>query len=473
MRLVSFRLALIVFLTAAGCQAAANNLSDDFYTAIRNNDLVRLKAVVHGATEANTKDGHGETPLMYAAFTGSLDAMRFLIERGADVNTQNEFGSTALIWSATDAAKVRLLVEHGANVNLATKKGRTALLVAAMSDRSAAIVRFLLDKGADLKAVDYLKTTPLRAATLGNDTETIRLLIDAGVDVNAADLPGITPLMMAAGWNGNLRAIDMLLAKGANVNAISRPVMGLPAKNGASEFGSLTALTMSAAFGPSDLISTLLTAGADVNAKDVRGMTPLMLAAANDHQNPAVIRMLLEHGADASVKSKPGDTAADWARRTGLPAGIQLLKVYFGAGSRREPTVSGSGALTLRRTDSGAHREIQLGLLRRERMRFLPRAKHDGLGRRACTVEGVRRRRKGRGGAGEDAEGRLSAGAAAGTHRCSWRHGATGLSPHGAGRERLPGRSSYGRHGGEYRCIPIRKRIVACGCGGPASGRGR
>ena len=325
MRLVLFRLPLIAVLAVTACWGG-NNSSDDLYTAIRNNDLVRLKALVRGATDANTKDGHGETPLMYAAFTGSLDAMKFLIEKGADVNSQNEFGSTALIWSATDPAKVRLLVEKGANVNLASKKGRTALLVAAMSDRSAAVVRLLLDKGADLKAVDYLKTTPLRAATLGNDTETIRLLIDAGVDVNAADLPGITPLMMAAGWNGNLRAVEMLLAKDANVNAVSRPVMGLPAKNGASEFGSLTALTMSAAFGPPDLISTLLAAGADVNAKDVRGMTPLMLAVANDHQNPAVIRMLIEHGADPNVKSKPGDTAADWARKTGLPGGIELLK---------------------------------------------------------------------------------------------------------------------------------------------------
>ena len=109
--------------------------------------------------------------------------------------------------------------------------------------------------------MDFLRTTSLRAATLGNDTETIRMLIDAGVDVNAADLPGITPLMMAAGWNGNTRAVQMLLAKGANANAASRPVMGLPARNGASEFGSLTALIMAAPFGPPEMIGDLLAAG--------------------------------------------------------------------------------------------------------------------------------------------------------------------------------------------------------------------
>ena len=332
----SFRFYFAALVTAAACWAAANQVSDDFYTAIRTNDLSRLSALVREGADVNAKDAHGETPLMYAATVGSLDAMKFLIEKGADVNVQNNFGSTALIWSATDLAKVRLLTDHGANVNAASKRGRTALLVAAMSDHSAGIVKLLIEKGADLKPVDFLKTTPLRAATLGNDTETIRMLIDAGVDVNAADLPGITPLMIAAGWSGNLRAVQMLLAKGANVNAVSRPVMGLPVKNGASEFGSLTALIMAAPFGPPELIKTLLDAGADVNPKDVRGMTPLMLAVATDHQNPAIIRMLLEHSADPNIKSKLGETAADWARRTAVPWGIELLKAKGSAEAHDE-----------------------------------------------------------------------------------------------------------------------------------------
>ncbi len=280
---------------------------------------------------------------------------------------------------------MRLLIDHGANVNAASKRGRTALLVAAMSDHSADIVKLLKEKGADLKAVDFLKTTPLRAAALGNDTETIRMLIDAGVDVNAADLPGITPLMMAAGWSGNLRAVQMLLAKGADVKAVSRPVMGLPVKNGASEFGSLTALIMAAPFGPPELIKTLLDAGADVNAKDVRGMTPLMLAVATDHQDPAIIRMLLEHGADPNIKSKLGETAVDWARKAAVPFGIELLKAKGSpeahacdarGGSRETGVEAGGGAY------SGADREVQLGVLCGERMRVLPRAKHDGLDRR-------------------------------------------------------------------------------------------
>ena len=51
----------------------------------------------------------------------------------------------------------------------------------------------------------------------------------------------------------------------------------------------------------------LLDAGSDVNAKDVRGMTPIMLATATDHQDPAVLKLLLDHGADPAVPSKIGE----------------------------------------------------------------------------------------------------------------------------------------------------------------------
>src|ERR1700678_1055406 len=308
-----FLLILTALAWAAGA-ASASNISDQFYNAVRENNLATLDTLIKGGADVNTRDRHGETPLMYAAYAGSLDAMKILLTNGAGVNAQSQSGATALIWAATDLAKVRLLIDHGANVNLATKRRRTALLVAAMSDPSAEIVKLLLDKGADLKAVDFLKTTPLRAATLGNDTETIRMLIEAGVDVNAADLPGISPLMMAAGWNGNTRAVQLLLAKGANAKAASRPVMGLPVRNGASEFGSLTALIMSAPFGPPDLIGNLVAA---------------------DHQDPAVIKMLLEHGADPSAQSKIGDSAVDWARKAALEPGIDLLKAGAPAAADR------------------------------------------------------------------------------------------------------------------------------------------
>jgi ankyrin repeat protein len=335
-----WKILLAMWALAGRSGGAAESASDAFYNLIRANDLAGLASLVRNGADINTRDRHGATPLMYAATVGSLEAMKYLIGQGAAVNAKNQFGATALIWSATDLAKVHLLLERGADLNAATARGRTALLVAAMSDQSAPIVRLLIGKGADVKAMDAFKTTTLRGAAMGNDAETMRILIEAGVDVNAGDMPGITPLMMAAGWNGNLAAVDLLLSHGAKVNEVSAAVMGLPSKNGPSEFGKLTALLMSAPFGPPELIAKLLDAGADVNARDVRGMTPLMLALANDHQDKAVIKMLLEHGADSQVKSNAGETALDWARREAAAPGMELLKVNAAGDSARAVTAA-------------------------------------------------------------------------------------------------------------------------------------
>jgi ankyrin repeat protein len=311
--------------------------SDDWYTAIRTDDLTKLAAFAAQPGSVNLKDDRGMTPLMYAAVTGSPAAMKLLIDRGADVNARNAFDSTALMWSATDIEKVRMLVEHGADVNAVSKQGNMPLLLAAMSDRSAAIVKLLIAKGADVKAVNGGKVTTVFAAAQGGDLETIRMLVDAGVDVNAAMVVGLTPLMNAVG-NGNVAAVKLLLAKGANVNAVSAPVLGA-VKNGPIELGKFTALINAATEGKPELIKLLLDAGADVNARDIRGMTPLMLAIATDHQHPDVVAMLLAKKPDVSVKDKYGDSALDWAKKFGDRSNMDALKRAGATESAAKPAV--------------------------------------------------------------------------------------------------------------------------------------
>src|SRR6266480_3929094 len=150
-------LGLLLFAAAYAGTRAAENPSNALYAAIRANDLTRLKALLSGGGTANVRDARGVTPLMHAAVVGSVEAMSLLVDAGADVNARNDVGSTALIWSATDLARVTLLVEHGANVNAATDRGRTPLLVAAMADPSADLVRFLISKGANVHTVDNVK----------------------------------------------------------------------------------------------------------------------------------------------------------------------------------------------------------------------------------------------------------------------------------------------------------------------------
>src|ERR1041385_3091971 len=173
---------------------------EKFYSAIRENNLTQLKALLGSKASAPVADDRGITPLMYAAEIGSLDAMRLLIDRGADVNAQNAFGSTALMWSVSEPAKVRLLLDHGAQVNTAATSGRTALIIAAFTNPSAEVVRLLLAKGAKVDVMDQRHVTPMNAATFGNDTATVKLLLDAGGDIETPDtFIGLTPLMNAAG----------------------------------------------------------------------------------------------------------------------------------------------------------------------------------------------------------------------------------------------------------------------------------
>jgi ankyrin repeat protein len=304
--------------------AVAQDASESFYQAIRNNDVGTLRTLLKNA-DANTKDKRGTTPLMMAAAYGSSDAMNILVTAGADVNAKNDFGATALHWCAGDLEKVRLLVDKGADVNTRSKMGRTPLLIAAAHGGGAPVVELLLAKGAKVSVVDNIFSSPLSVAAGANDAVTVRLLLEKGATVGPKDMLSSVALMNAAA-EGNGEIVKMLLDKGANVNAASPPSLG-DVKNGPIALGKLTPLLFAAAYSGPETIKLLLDAGADVNVRDVRGMTPVMLAVASDHPNPRVIRMLIEKGADPKIKSKNDESTLDWAKKFVNPPVLEALGV--------------------------------------------------------------------------------------------------------------------------------------------------
>src|SRR5262245_54901633 len=327
-RMVLMCAVLCVAGIASSAGQSQNGSQDRLYSAIRANDLRQIKALLDAGVSANEEGPDGITPLMVAAEAGSLDAIKLLIDRRADVNARNTYGSTALMWSVTDPKKVRLLIDHGADVNVAARSGRTALIIASFANPSAEVVRMLLDKGANVAVMDQRKVNPLNAATFGNDTATVRLLLERAADVNTADtFIGLTPLINASG-NRNLEAVKLLLAKGGNVNAVSK-TQDLPRiQTGIVEFGGWTPLLMAVPFGPPEVVKTLMDDGDKVNVQDYRGFSPLMLAAATDRANPETVRLLLAHNADKQPKTRAGETASAWAIKFGNGAVIQALGTF-------------------------------------------------------------------------------------------------------------------------------------------------
>jgi len=303
----------------------------DLFQAIRTGDVAYLKT--HAAKDTlELRDRRGATPLMHAAAFGNLETLRLLLDRGAAVNAANDFGATALLWSARDPEKARLLIEHGAGVNAASKQGRTPLMLASLRPGGAPTVALLLAKGADPKLADtHGNTALLLAATIG-EADIMRLLLARGADPAAPNDKGETPLICAT-KSHSAEAVHLLLQRNVNVNVANTGAATV--KNGRIALIGLAPLHRAAAFGPVEMVTDLLHAGAEVNVRDSRGLTPLMFAVAVDHAQPEIVRTLLGAHADPNLKDNTGETALDWAAKFGNPEVLASLRAA-GARSTRE-----------------------------------------------------------------------------------------------------------------------------------------
>ena len=318
--------AFTMALALTGTAAFAQNVSERLYQSIRNDDLATLRSLVKD-NGANVKDARGQTPLMIAAAFGTLDAMKLLISSGADAKAESEAGVTALHWCTGDVAKVHLLLDQGADVNKASRLGRTPLLVAASAYGALETVKLLLQKGAEVNVVDSAGFTPLNAAANVDNTAVAKLLIEKGANLKAKTSIGqVGTALMGAAHNGNLELTRLLLAHKADLNAISAESDG-NVKNGPVAVGNLTALHFAVANGSAEEVKLLLDAGALVDPRDIRGMTPIMMAVSTDRPNVEIVKTLLAKGADASIRSNIGESTVDWARKFNNPGILASLKL--------------------------------------------------------------------------------------------------------------------------------------------------
>lgn len=236
--------------------------------------------------------------------TDSLSKVRELLLSGEDIHQKDPtFGRTPLHWACISSSVpvIELLLRHGAvdDINQSDALGMTPL-ACLVNKRDlpghAAMVHCLLNAGAQLELVedrghalmfkDYL--TPALANTL----------LRKGLKINCTNALRETPLHVASA-RGNLALVEFLLASGADPHR--RCMFGCTAlHDGQQEAG---------------VAERLLRYGAQVNARDDLGRTPLMLAC--DFNNIPLVRLLLAHQASLEAKSEGGWTALDYARNLG------------------------------------------------------------------------------------------------------------------------------------------------------------
>lgn len=179
---VGVLLATSVFLLAAGCTKKTGAAARSLIDAACEGDVAKCEQLVKGGLPVDSADDQGRTALSWAVFCCKVDAVRRLIELGADVNHADKRGFAALMYTATTLQGhnlrgspvqrneiARLLIQHGADVNHAmgdaqtSGSGQTTLHFAA-KDKNADLVRMLLTAGANRNAKESHGWTPLDTA---------------------------------------------------------------------------------------------------------------------------------------------------------------------------------------------------------------------------------------------------------------------------------------------------------------------
>jgi ankyrin repeat protein len=304
------------------------------------------------ASTADTPDLNGS--FLEAAAKGSLPVLERLLAEGADVNARSSTGRTALMRlgrrGERNPALVRLLLDRGADVGLAERMGLTALHHAV--DRAGpTTVELLLDAGADPNAGDRESRPPLWYAMRRKSVELMTLLIDRGADPNARthaleDEPLLYWAMMGWCGGGDLDVVRCLLDRGADPNAVWKgtdnplyiaictrnlPVIQLLLDRGASvqpSFGGVPSslpLVTAIHMGLPDLVRELLERGTQPNVPLWHNDVPPLLAAALQ-DDAASVRMLLEAGADPLFRNAVGDVLLDIVEEEGHSRMVRLLE---------------------------------------------------------------------------------------------------------------------------------------------------
>lgn len=272
-------------------------------------------------------DNAGHTALHYAAMEGAIQCANMLLVHNASPVLANGAGITPLIIAsnAGDLDMVKLFVEKSC-INHRDEQGKTALYHAC-DGGFADITLYLLDHGADPMQPCFLGKTPLMLAAWHDNDETLQILLRTPAKYGIDDVSenACTALYYAAS-QGLATCVELLVQHGANVQLACDTGYANTACLVAAERGFLdvvkmvlchqpnlmgkTPLHQACSFGHRDVVTFLLSHGADIDATDNQGNTPLILACMRKHHD--VAELLMQHKTAATINT------ANNIGRTGL-----------------------------------------------------------------------------------------------------------------------------------------------------------
>ncbi|KIW77059.1 hypothetical protein Z517_09505 [Fonsecaea pedrosoi CBS 271.37] len=250
--------------------------------------------------------------LHYAAAYLDLIYLEILLrKRGIEIDVRDSLGRTAL-HCARGAEKVLCLLQHGASVSAEDYLCQTPLFCS----QGAEGKKLLIEWGADIHATDVHGRTALHEA---KDADDVSVLVESGVPVDALDHNGLTPLLYKTTptvvTDAQSGPITALLELGANPNAKDR--------DGISPLAAIVRVGSSGLDKASTIMSTLLRYGADPNIPDNHGLNPLCFASGGFWRSrmKSIVETLLNNGANVNSKDELGRTPlhyACWNARTKL-----------------------------------------------------------------------------------------------------------------------------------------------------------
>jgi ankyrin repeat protein/truncated hemoglobin YjbI len=265
---------------------------DDVFTAAWLGDLPALRGHLDRNPElvdaVDPADDFQEvSPLCHAVCGGSIDAVKLLLERGAEVKRHSgKLLTLAVVMNRVDL--VQLLIEHGADVHRVGLLGR-------LDDRERPVADLLIANGK--KVPDWMLPRACRPDVSTNELHRVTVLLDYGASLDDRGRYGLTALHYAVRGR-KLPLIKFLLERGAQANALD-------------EIGLTPLLHLSktrSKANPIPVMELLAASGANLDARDETQGTLLMYFARRGNAEP--VRWLLAQGADRNARNKSGKAAA-------------------------------------------------------------------------------------------------------------------------------------------------------------------